>query len=668
MSGPSNPHTVTYNPIATHSTMSSLIDPNTNLIPPAGGEMARIRQTTMENRMALLREAEMRRPDYLKREKRVGPSADYSGTDHATQPDFDKSVTIGVTNSPNKGRRLKLFQETSEESFEESLMAGGYGRYRTTEWVRQPQPLALAATNVAGPSNIVTLLEQAQEPPVSERDLKRRKRLEAFQRDKRSGAQKPDLLPAMMEGKGRVLIDATYEARTATNDISLMKKRNVGRKKRNKDGLVKEDQHVVLGPVAEPQWPNWIDSEFPWRLRREEIAGFQKVQEENRLKLIEKYLDRDSDDDDDDKEETDGVSADRPDASRREVSEVQRLRGRGKMVPLSVRAHPANSCGPNVSRSSEKKLFPCDPADARIALLAKTRVRSMSNRVRRKHQTRGGEGAVCICDNGTDDGRPLVQCDGCETWYHLQCIGIEDVAELGREEDPFFCHSCENRATPSELSSEPTFVPTDDEPRTHRTHDTPFFQSSSPYNSPSWSFGRVPRTPTHHGSDLDPPALSSGSSWINSSRHGPSTPQHPYGVHVYTQGIDTYGHPFEESPFDPASTPSRGIKLGTSFMTPKNSVWSARPSYVMQTPSKPSGRAPNRNGLAPFASDVNYKGGDCTSPLWRFSGLDESPIRSRPGEGYQARQYSESPLVSRTQAFSFLEESPIVRIKGKERM
>lgn len=46
-----------------------------------------------------------------------------------SQGDRLSAANVGITDSPAKGRRLKLFQETSEESFEESLMAGGYGRY-----------------------------------------------------------------------------------------------------------------------------------------------------------------------------------------------------------------------------------------------------------------------------------------------------------------------------------------------------------------------------------------------------------------------------------------------------------------------------------------------------------------------------------------------------------
>jgi hypothetical protein len=75
-------------------------------------------------KMAALQEAESRRPDYMKRSKRARTP------DVEMQDMRDRTMQgVGIMETPNKGRRLKLFQETSEESFEESLMAGGYGRY-----------------------------------------------------------------------------------------------------------------------------------------------------------------------------------------------------------------------------------------------------------------------------------------------------------------------------------------------------------------------------------------------------------------------------------------------------------------------------------------------------------------------------------------------------------
>lgn len=91
--------------------------------------MERIRRALKEDRLMRIHDTEKRKPEYLKRMKRT-----LSETEDPTTPDHegnirDRGLTVGIMESPIKGRRLKLFQETSEESFEESLMAGGYGRY-----------------------------------------------------------------------------------------------------------------------------------------------------------------------------------------------------------------------------------------------------------------------------------------------------------------------------------------------------------------------------------------------------------------------------------------------------------------------------------------------------------------------------------------------------------
>ena len=94
----------------------------------AGGGMERICQAVIEDTRNRMKEAENRRPDYLKRAKRTLSETNPS---YFTEDPNDRHrwPPVGVMDSPQKGRRLKLFQETSDESFEESLMAGGYGRY-----------------------------------------------------------------------------------------------------------------------------------------------------------------------------------------------------------------------------------------------------------------------------------------------------------------------------------------------------------------------------------------------------------------------------------------------------------------------------------------------------------------------------------------------------------
>src|ERR1700691_4201328 len=93
----------------------------------SGGEMERIRLQMVEDGMAHFNETESRRPEYLMRTKRSLLDSDPT-VDPALDLEERESVLpgVGITVSPMKGRRLKLFQETSEESFEESLMAGGY--------------------------------------------------------------------------------------------------------------------------------------------------------------------------------------------------------------------------------------------------------------------------------------------------------------------------------------------------------------------------------------------------------------------------------------------------------------------------------------------------------------------------------------------------------------
>lgn len=81
---------------------------------------------------------EARRPSYLKRTKRLPP---HHSAEAAASNQENTCPRMGVVESPNTGRRLALFQETSEESFEQSLLAGGYPLYgRTPAYVEPSTP------------------------------------------------------------------------------------------------------------------------------------------------------------------------------------------------------------------------------------------------------------------------------------------------------------------------------------------------------------------------------------------------------------------------------------------------------------------------------------------------------------------------------------------------
>ncbi|EKM83375.1 hypothetical protein AGABI1DRAFT_116896 [Agaricus bisporus var. burnettii JB137-S8] len=643
----------------------------------SGGEIERIRQALIEDRLAQIQEAEIRRPDYLKRTKRQLSEVESDIlADHADQ---ERGNAVGIMESPNQGRRLKLFQETSEESFEESLMAGGYGRYRTNDWVRQPQPLSFLGSNSTSKPNAAEMLvEHVEEAPTSEKELKKRRRLDAF---RSSVKYKARLAPVELVDKGRVLLEVPSEDRSSvpqTPESSPSKRRGTGGKRKRKvaDSPLGKDKKQS---VEELQGPNWPDNEFPWKLRKEEHHEAEKVREDERIKWIEKFLDRDTDDEDED-ENTPQVTFTNdeeilPSAKWGLVYEDEADRplparmGRGKMVPLL--AHPDD---PRRAYVKKKSIFPSDPADARAALLARKSVRALGYRnQRRKREATAEEdedAVICIC-NGKDDGRELVQCDGCQTWYHLQCIGIRNVVELGREEDVWFCRSCVTRSrSPSPVDAshpsilhEPIFVPTDDAPRILRTQDPTLYQPL--HNSPLWNPPRVPKTPparegARH-SDFD---ISSSSE----SSKLPSTPQNPpHDIRLYNTPVPFERYPGptnEDPPFDPHSTPSRGIKFG-AFATPKSNPWSIRAGGLFNTPSRHHSRASYGRSFGSL-EDMGASFG-AFDGLTRYPNVEDSPI-GRPMAGERLKKLPQSPLLPKPllpsrAAAPVPEESPVVRLR-----
>lgn len=530
---------------------------------------------------------------------------------------------------------------------------------------------------------MVSRLEEAEEKPLTEKEIKKRKRLAAFRSESHSANSK--LCAVELEGKGRVLVDVPASAEQATPgspEPTPSKKRATNRRKKKagEGSIDKRPSAIVGGPDDSSEKPNWPDAEFPWRLRTEERIELAKAEEEERLRCIERFLDRDSDDEDD--VETPSEQADEqvhwtsiyhpnPEKS------FQVRMGRGKMVPLRV-------AGDDNGNPTLRRPFRTDPGDALAALLSKKRVRTLSYRQQKRQ--RGAEDdedddeTVCIC-NGKDDGRELVQCDACQTWYHLDCIGIKNISELGREEDPWFCRRCVTRSRspslePTELLAEPTFVPTDNEPSGHRSSDTPFFHPGV-QDSPNWASRAAPRTPTRGGTYTFADSAHSWSSWPD-SRHAPSTPHQPYSGHPRVYNISTPGHTdghvpsyYDESPFDPTSTPSRGIKFNAPFTTPKNTSWPQRSNGLFQTPSRPSGRgSANRSNMGQFpVHSASLDDGSVSSSVpdrfGRVAGYDESPIRRNKSiDGPIMQRKLHSPPRPRTSVSSstLLQESPVVRL------
>jgi len=416
-------------------------------------------------------------------------------------------------------------------------------------------------------------------------------------------------------------------------------KKKGSRKKKKTPSKDELKDRRIFPPQSEAtdDGPNWPDAQFPWRLRSDQRDDYSKLEEEQRLQCIENFLSRDSDDED-------------PEENLLQSNAMRP--GRGKMFPLL--AHSQNrGRGPTTV-----SVVQSDPADARTALLSKRSIRHFSFR-RSSRKSPDGESddeIVCICQ-GRDDGRELVQCDGCRTWYHLQCIGIQNVEDLGKEEDPWFCGNCAGTPPPDTLPlSEPTFVPTEEKLKRVKGYDPPFFHAGlNPSPAAAWSSSPCPPM-TPPGRTAAGPSFSSGSSRDeSSSQRGPQTPQFSSrSVRVYNTGTPggTERFMLEESPFDPTSTPSRGIRFGAPFATPKNNFWQGRGPELFNTPPRPnegmSSRRFGRHALgcseedlhlpifssSPLSHDITPVGQNA-APVGR---LAESPLagkglRRGPGSG-----------------------------------
>jgi PHD-finger len=627
----------------------------------AGGEIARIRADEAAARAAQERLAEARRPDYMKRISRADAqsSTDIPG--------------LGIAETPIKGRRIELwgFQETSEESFEERLMAGGYGGYGSTSPERtatSPAPsraLEWATTLTPGPSS--TMQEDTSpDKPTDEREARKRRRLEAFRRV--HARVNTSLHPVEVEGKGRMLLDVRAEEVSELLEelqSSAAGKRRGGKKRRRggsgsrsgKTRTVREEAN--LPRVREGAPLDWPDKEFPWNVRTHERRELEAAEEADRMRWIKRFLDEDSDaaSSEDGHQDEDGLPKE-PDRAGSPTTH----HGGGKMVPL-----------PHRDVVTLQKVFvPSDPADARAALLSKQSVRAVAARRRLQAQpSASGEGdeILCIC-RGRDDGRELVQCDDCRTWYHLECLGIKNIAELGREEDPWYCHNCV--ALMNGLSiPEPTFAPVEESPL-RRRRDPLFYEALQ--DSPAiadWRFhpnGLGPTTPKANPSRTAAVEAYTRSSF--GSRNGPQTPRNSSAtterIRVYTTpGAEERIFQDDVSPFDPASTPSRGVRVGASV----SSVF-ASPKWQIRVPTTYS-PSPFHNGADPGDGDGGE--GAPSSGSYRMLLHEDTPVdRSAPRPSVlPSKRGQESPLMGRGGAVRgqpHALESPVpLGRKGKER-
>ena len=548
----------------------------------------------------------------------------------------------------------------------------------TLGWLHHPTS-TISSTNCPHPLPMPSI------PPPSDAsgtasETRKRKRLESFLTSTPSTSK---LRIIDVEGRGRVLLSAKEEANFnetfGTGDPSR-KKRPVGKRrpKGNGKGKASPSKRDIPGPPSTSLdstfvGPDWLDAEFPWSLKTDQLVHAHWETQAEKMRWIENFLDRDSD------SESEGEEI-MPSSAWGELYQHPPMpcrRGRGKMVPIKAADR----------RRAGTMVFPSDPADARAALLSRRSVRiwtlRRASQARHSNLSSDGSGSgedvdFCVCEGKIKD-RGLVQCDDCERWYHLRCIGVRNVGELGGPNDPWYCTVCmkdtRRTATPEPAipSSEPTIVPTDDDCPGSSPKDPLFFVGDSERSPfPTWHPHARPLTPTRGSAVFEP--LSGSSSTAYSNKGDPSTPQNPSNglARIYETPNLSINVGGGESTFDLTTTPSRGMKFST--FTPKSiGPW----SYNARTNTTgTSFHTPSRK----HTGSINRLMGrvDSVTGIAPRSVLQDSPTRRKEGalgRVLHSRRLHESPIGfggltngGRFGGFPTLEESPVVRSAGKKRM
>ncbi|KAH9036646.1 hypothetical protein EDB85DRAFT_2142996 [Lactarius pseudohatsudake] len=526
--------------------------------------------------------------------------------------------------------------------------------------------LEWASTFTPGPrgSSSTSVQEDAvPDGPINEREARKRRRLEAFRRV--PTRVKTSLHPVEVEGKGRVLLDVgaeeVSELLEELQSSAAGKKR--GAKKRRRVG------------ARIPRREDAYDEEFPWNVRTHERRELEAAEEADRMRWIGKFLDEDSDAKSSEAAQDEDVPPIRLDHAD-PPPPVQHEHGR--MIPSRSRD----------GTSPQRILLPSDPADARAALLSKQSVRALAARRRLRVQSSADgddEEILCIC-RGRDDGRELVQ-----------VRRLSDVVSPGVSWDRRHCGAGARgrpvvlpqlRHLDEQLARPPS--PSSHQSRKKSPHDGGGTRSSSrrcktPQQGSDWRIPLHgpggPTTPKTNRTRAAAAAAAESSSRSSfGSRNGPHTPRNSSAsaerVRVYTTtpGADErifhhHHHDSDDniSPFDPTSTPSRGMHVGASvgsvFATPK---WQVRappplppPPPSMHAPPSPHHDHRTVGSALPLLS----------SP---YRTHEDTPVdRSAPRPPFPSKRMQESPLTGRgavVRGYPYQQGSPApLGRKGKER-
>lgn len=317
---------------------------------------------------------------------------------------------------------------------------------------------------------------------------------------------------------------------------------------------------------------------------------------------------------------------------------------------------PTSLFGPSPS-----PVAPTDPGDARVALASRRDVRTVlylaSQRREQNEEVEDedeDDGEVyCICA-GPDDGRAMVRCDGCKTWSHQSCVGINDEDELG---DCWYCSRClqgdtGGTARRSEGLTSPVLVPAEERTDGQTLVDNRRALLGSPakvmFSSPPMSpVSSLAHSSPVRGHPRTPKVRDARRSFGLTGLLPPHTPRPWFEGHALQtpQFSGDLKYDVNSTPFDPLGTPSRGTKYSVSFMPAVSTPLGARTHHrdgMFATPKAPSHyRFPSSSatifaqaGPGSSASTLHDHGSFMSPPSQHYSmslQYTDTPVqRSRP--------------------------------------
>jgi hypothetical protein len=344
-------------------------------------------------------------------------------------------------------------------------------------------------------------------------------------------------------------------------------------RKEDEDGWAVVNGDPGSRPTVRPDWP---DEDTPWKIEGGALRGRHLREEKERTALLKRYLETSSDDEEDDD-------------------------GAGRFPSYKGRA--AQTRRPSAGRSPSNTT-----SDAKAALLSALN-RSRRGALRRSAPPVFVPGGVisCVCKN-TAAGGTLITCSSCRSWFHLGCIGLDNLQMA----DNWVCDPCVVQARRATLSSPSGRTPVAARYTHERSHSAFRGGDMALALAPSPMFagdsGLVQATPMGHRTPFSPApsrqrarVLSYGTD-LWGSGGGDSSPTTPVPPPRIPNHFST-PRP-EDSVFDVNSTPSRHLNTDPRMAGQFNSLFAVTPLM---------GRSQNAPGMlaqdTPVPGRRNVSGG-----------------------------------------------------------